>query len=288
MTDEPPAHCTDWQGEDWTPEPGHPGRPPQRPLHRPGRPGPGHRPRVGGPRGRAHLGHPLRRPAGLGGPAGLPVLRLGSTACSSARSWPRRPPPPPPARSATCAATPSPCCPFCGYNMADYFAHWLRIGAAADPRQAAQDLLRQLVPQGRRRQVAVARLRRELAGARVGLRAGGGRGEAVETPIGYVPAPGAIDIDGLDVSKEDMDELLRVDRDEWRDEVPLIREHFAQFGDRLPAELTQRRRRPRAPAGLRSAGASTATVLDRAAHRGWSGARPAGRAAPAVGAPGGW
>ena len=66
-----------------------------------------------------------------------------------------------------------------------------------------------------------------------------GGGEAVETPIGWVPAAGAIDIEGLDVSKEDMDELLRVDRDEWRAEVPLIREHFAQFGDRLPAELTQ-------------------------------------------------
>ncbi len=56
---------------------GDPGRPPQRPLHRPGRPGPGHRRRVGGPRGGAHLGHPLRRPPGLGGAAGLPVLRLG-------------------------------------------------------------------------------------------------------------------------------------------------------------------------------------------------------------------
>ena len=72
----------------------------------------------------------------------------------------------------------------------------------------------------------------------MGLRAGrAARGEAVETPIGYVPAPGAIDLEGLDVSKEDMDELLRVDPEEWRAEVPLIREHFAQFGDRLPAPL---------------------------------------------------
>ena len=47
--------------------------------------------------------------------------------------------------------------------------------------------------------------------------------------------PSAIDIEGLDVSQEDMDELLRVDTDEWRAEVPLIREHYAKFGDRLPA-----------------------------------------------------
>jgi phosphoenolpyruvate carboxykinase (GTP) len=64
-----------------------------------------------------------------------------------------------------------------------------------------------------------------------------GRGEAIETAIGWVPAPGAIPLDGLDVSKEDMDELLAVDAAEWRAEVPMIREHFAAFGEHLPAEL---------------------------------------------------
>ncbi len=52
-----------------------------------------------------------------------------------------------------------------------------------------------------------------------------------------MPAPGAIDIEGVDVSKEDMEELLRVDDDEWRAEVPLIREYYAQFEDRIPDEL---------------------------------------------------
>jgi phosphoenolpyruvate carboxykinase (GTP) len=65
-----------------------------------------------------------------------------------------------------------------------------------------------------------------------------GRGEVVETPIGYLPATGTIDVEGLDVPEEDMAELLRVDRDEWRAELPPIVEYFAQFGDRLPKTIS--------------------------------------------------
>jgi phosphoenolpyruvate carboxykinase (GTP) len=64
-----------------------------------------------------------------------------------------------------------------------------------------------------------------------------GRAEATATPIGNVPAPGALDGDGLGVPEQDMAELLRVDADEWRREVPLIGEFYARFGERLPVEL---------------------------------------------------
>ena len=127
--------------------------------------------------------------------------------------------------------------PFCGYNMADYFAHWLTIGKAHRRRQAAEDLLRQLVPARRGRPLPVARLRREQPGAQVGLRAGRRHGRGGRDADRLLPTRGRSRHDGLDVSAEDMHELLSVDADGWKAAVPQIREHFAQFGDRLPAQL---------------------------------------------------
>jgi phosphoenolpyruvate carboxykinase (GTP) len=128
--------------------------------------------------------------------------------------------------------------PFCGYNMADYFAHWLRIGASASD------------PANLPRLYYVNWFRKDAEGTFLWPGYGensrvlewifertAGRGEALATPIGNVPAPGAIDTEGLDVSKEDMLELLRVDPSEWREEIPLIRSFYASFGDHLPPAL---------------------------------------------------
>src|SRR5439155_8966507 len=64
-----------------------------------------------------------------------------------------------------------------------------------------------------------------------------GTGQAVKTAIGNLPAEGALDTTGLDVSADDLAELLRVDVEEWRREVPSIEEHYAALGERLPDEL---------------------------------------------------
>jgi len=127
--------------------------------------------------------------------------------------------------------------PFCGYNMADYFAHWLHIGKSTD----ASKLPRIYYVNWFRRDADGSFLwpgygenSRVLAWI---VERTAGHAEATETAIGNVPAPGAIDTDGLDIDKEAMVELLAVADDDWRAEVPLIREHYAKFGDHLPVEL---------------------------------------------------
>ncbi len=127
--------------------------------------------------------------------------------------------------------------PFCGYHMGDYFAHWLRVGASADP-----DALPKIFYVNWFRKDSTGRWLWPGYGENSRVlqwifERSAGRGEAVESPIGYVPAPGAIDLTGLDVTERDMAELLRVDPQEWQREIPLIEEHFATFGDRLPPEL---------------------------------------------------
>src|SRR5262245_58889582 len=64
-----------------------------------------------------------------------------------------------------------------------------------------------------------------------------GKAEAVETPIGAVPAPESLDISGLDMSREDLEAVLRVDVDEWKAEIPQVVEWFEQFCDKLPGVL---------------------------------------------------
>ena len=128
--------------------------------------------------------------------------------------------------------------PFCGYNMADYFAHWLKFSDRFDestlPKIFYVNWFRK-GDDGRWLWPGYGENSRVLEWV---FDRSAGRGDAIETAIGYVPTSTAINTDGLDVSAADMEELLTVHNDEWLAEVPLIRAHFAQFADRLPAKLT--------------------------------------------------
>jgi phosphoenolpyruvate carboxykinase (GTP) len=127
--------------------------------------------------------------------------------------------------------------PFCGYNMADYFAHWLEIGATHDP-----DKLPRLYYVNWFRKGADGKFLWPGFGENSRVLAWifdrcAGRADAVDTAIGRLPAPGALPTDGLEVPEAAMAEMLSVDEDAWRTEVPLIEDHYAVFGDRLPREL---------------------------------------------------
>jgi phosphoenolpyruvate carboxykinase (GTP) len=65
-----------------------------------------------------------------------------------------------------------------------------------------------------------------------------GSADAVKTAIGFLPAQGALDLSGLDVSNDDLEELLKVDADGWKAALPQIKDHYAQFGPKLPAKLS--------------------------------------------------
>jgi phosphoenolpyruvate carboxykinase (GTP) len=127
--------------------------------------------------------------------------------------------------------------PFCGYNMGDYFAHWLNLTREHDvtklPRIFYVNWFRK-GSDGRFLWPGFGDNSRVLEWV---FRRCEGSGEAVDTPIGRLPAPGALDLDGIDVSPGDVEALLQVDRDEWLEELPSLREHLASFGAELPQEL---------------------------------------------------
>jgi phosphoenolpyruvate carboxykinase (GTP) len=127
--------------------------------------------------------------------------------------------------------------PFCGYNMADYFGHWLRIGRtlARPPALFHVNWFRQ-GPDGKFLWPGFGQNLRVLLWMIDRIE---GRAGARETPVGLVPTPESLNLDGLDISRGTLETLLHVDRDEWADEVPEIRAFFDRFGDRLPKEMDQ-------------------------------------------------
>ena len=127
--------------------------------------------------------------------------------------------------------------PFCGYNMADYFAHWLSFATNHDeatlPKIFYVNWFRK-GEDGRWLWPGFGENSRVLEWV---FNRTDDNADAVETPIGYLPTLEALDVSGVDVSAADMAELLNVDVDEWRLEVPGIREYYAKFADRLPGAL---------------------------------------------------
>jgi phosphoenolpyruvate carboxykinase (GTP) len=128
--------------------------------------------------------------------------------------------------------------PFCGYHMGDYFGHWIKIGETAPDKAKLPQIFnvnwfrknaegKWLWP-GYGDNIRVLRWIFERTE---------GTAAAEETAIGFVPKADAIDVSGLKGVAENMPELVKVSKTDWADEVALIEEHYAKFGDRLPKEL---------------------------------------------------
>ena len=130
--------------------------------------------------------------------------------------------------------------PFCGYNMADYFGHWLKIGAASKSENLPKIFF-------------VNWFRRDEDGRFLWPGFGensrvlkwifdrvDGNASAEKTAIGYLPNAGDLDTNGLDIDNSDLEKLLSLDAAGWKEAIPQIRDHFAQFGPKLPSALVDK------------------------------------------------
>jgi phosphoenolpyruvate carboxykinase (GTP) len=236
LTDEPPAHCTDWKGNEWTPASETPAAHPNSRFTAPLAQVPCVAPEWEDPKGvpisailfggRRRGTVPLVTEAYnwqhgvfLGSIMGSETTAAAAGAVGNLRR------------------DPFAMLPFCGYNMGDYFAHWLRLGESADA-----DKLPKLFYVNWFRKDADGKFLWPGYGENSRVLAWvfgrcANDADARDTAIGRLPTAAALPTDGLELPAGALDELLSVDEDEWRTELPLIDEHYGVFGDRLPTAL---------------------------------------------------
>ena len=235
MTADAPSHLIDWHGEDWTPESDDPAAHPNARFTSPAANCPSMAPEYEDPAGvpidamlfggRRSTGMPLVFEA-FDWEHGVFVGSIMSSETTAAAAG----------AVGELRFDPMAMLPFCGYNMAEYFSHWLKLREREGARLPKifhvnwfrkDDDGRYLWPGFGENSRVLAWLVERCAG----------RAEATETPIGLVPAQGALDTEGLDLSANDLAKLLAVDPAEWKAQLPQLQEHFAEFGDDLPDEL---------------------------------------------------
>jgi phosphoenolpyruvate carboxykinase (GTP) len=236
MTPEPPAHLIDWKGRDWAPDSTEPSAHPNSRFCTPIKQCPIIAPEYDDPRG-----------------VPISAILFGGRRASTvplvteSRDWTHGVFMGATLSSETTAAAagkvgvvrrdPMAMLPFLGYHGGDYFGHWITLGKEADavklPRIYYVNWFRRdedgkfiwpgFGENGRVLKWIVERLE--------------GQAAAAESPIGRVPTVDSLDVDGLDLTREQVEQCLRVDEDEWRAEVPGIAEWFDKFGEKLPTLL---------------------------------------------------
>ncbi|MFE7838695.1 phosphoenolpyruvate carboxykinase (GTP) [Streptomyces sp. NPDC057474] len=236
MTEETPAHLTDWKGNDWTPDAEAPAAHPNARFTVPAAQCPIIAPEWEDPKGvpiSAILFGGRRATA-------VPLVTesfdwnhgvfLGANVASEKTAAAE-------GKVGELRRDPFAMLPFCGYNMGDYMGHWVDVAKGKDqaklPKIYYVNWFRKN-DEGKFVWPGFGENSRVLKWIVDRL---DGKAEGVETPIGILPTPQALDTEGLDLSSSDLDFLLTVDKEVWREEAALVPEHLNTFGDHTPKEL---------------------------------------------------
>lgn len=238
MTEDPPAHLIDWKGRDWTPESDEPSSHPNARFAVPAAQCPTIAPNWEDP-----TGVPIDAILFGGRRAtNVPLVAesfdwthgvfMGATMSSEKTAAAE-------GNVGELRRDPFAMLPFCGYNMADYWGHWLKIGSFTSPEKLP-------------RIYSVNWFRRDVNGrflwpgfgdnSRVLewiIRRIEGRADALDTPIGRIPVLEDLDLDGVDITGDDLDELFEIDTKSWLLETDMTEEYFVQFGDRVPQAMRE-------------------------------------------------
>ena len=235
---EAPAHLIDWEGNDWTPDAGRKAAHPNSRFTAPARQCP-----VIDPKWQDPAGVPISAFLFGGRRAStIPLVNqsfdwehgvfMGSAAGSETTAANL-------SKTGVLRHDPFAMLPFCGYNMGDYFAHWLSFAGRTDREKLPKvffvnwfrkdDNGKFLWPGYGENSRVLKWIFERVEGT----------GKALETPIGYLPAPGALDLSGLDIPEDAVKQLLAVEKDGWLSEVDGLSKYYDEFGDRLPAELRE-------------------------------------------------
>ncbi|HEX4819024.1 MAG TPA: phosphoenolpyruvate carboxykinase (GTP) [Acidimicrobiales bacterium] len=236
LTDEWPSHLTDWKGKDWTPSSDTPAAHPNARFTAPAAQCPSIAPEWDDPKGvpisailfggRRATNVPLVTEA-TSWQHGVFLGSIMSSETTAAQAG----------AVGKLRFDPFAMLPFCGYNMGDYFQHWLDIGDEAEESKLPKLFWVNWFRKGEDGKFLWPGFGDNSRVLKWVLEEVDGTGKGVDTPIGRVPTADAIDTSGLAVDPATMKKLVSVDAESWRQEVPQIEAHYAALGERLPEEL---------------------------------------------------
>jgi len=233
---EPPAHLIDWKGRDWTPESSEPSSHPNSRYCTP-------------------IEQCDTKAPEWDDPNGVPIdaIFFGGRRkdtvplVTEARDWQHGVFMGATLSSETTAAAvgqvgvvrrdPMAMLPFIGYHAGDYFSHWIEVGKSADAVKLPKVFYVNWFRRDDEGKFVWPGFGENIRVLKWAIERLEGKAAAVDTPIGRVPAPDALDVDGLDMSGQDLANAIKVDMEQWRNEVPSIEEWFEKIGDKVPTSL---------------------------------------------------